>query len=161
MTYEQDRALMEGHRNAAAESYFQARPVLDARDIRRAYEAAYAKAWEDCSTSGLGAERYRKMRAWFLSDGKRSDIAPNGHICVTTEAMVDAGIDALPPASHPQAPVARPTHARASRKLWSCKTETEWVRDRTGPGRCSKHCGNEETCPSAAVPPPEQEQPNA
>lgn len=49
MTYEQDRALMEGHRNAATESYFQARPVLDARDIRRAYEAAYAKAWEDCS----------------------------------------------------------------------------------------------------------------
>jgi hypothetical protein len=47
------------------------------------------------------AQRYRKMRAWFVAEGRRSDITPNGHICIITAADVDAGVDALPPSQAP------------------------------------------------------------
>lgn len=45
------------------------------------------------------AARYRKMRAWFVRNPRLADIAPYGHMQVTTESVVDAGVDALPPFS--------------------------------------------------------------
>lgn len=42
-----------------------------------------------------GAARYRVMRDWFLRDGRRSEIAPHGHIKQVTTEDVDAGVDAI------------------------------------------------------------------
>lgn len=41
MTYEHDRALMEGARNSACDDYFSARPQIDTIDRRRVYEAGF------------------------------------------------------------------------------------------------------------------------
>lgn len=41
------------------------------------------------------AERYRKMRNWYLQGLPRSDIFEHGHICITTPEIVDNGIDAM------------------------------------------------------------------
>ncbi len=41
MTYEHDRALMEGARNSACDDYFSARPQIDNTDRRRVYEAGF------------------------------------------------------------------------------------------------------------------------
>jgi Lar family restriction alleviation protein len=67
------------------------------------------------------AQRYRKMRAWFVAEGRRSDITPNGHICIITAADVDAGVDALPPSQ-------APAGVEAAQQEWmSCATRAPWV----------------------------------
>ena len=40
------------------------------------------------------AARYEWLRAWYLRDGRRAEINPNGHIQIATPEMVDAAIDA-------------------------------------------------------------------
>jgi hypothetical protein len=40
------------------------------------------------------AARYEWLRDWYLRDGRRAEINPNGHIQITTPEMVDAAIDA-------------------------------------------------------------------
>lgn len=65
--YERDRALMEAHREGAADAYFKARhPMLDRLENRRVYEAAYAKAWAD--QQALSASLAKALQDYVSED---------------------------------------------------------------------------------------------
>lgn len=45
MSYEHDRAIMEGHMHTACDEYFNVRPQIDTNFARRVFEAGFARAW--------------------------------------------------------------------------------------------------------------------
>jgi Lar family restriction alleviation protein len=69
-------------------------PVI--RSMKRAPSAEVTPTPAQPSEDARDATRYRKMRAWFVREPRLADIAPHGHMQITTNAIVDAGVDALP-----------------------------------------------------------------
>lgn len=45
LTYEQQRAIRQGHEIAASDSYFDARPQIDNNDRRKVFEAGFERGW--------------------------------------------------------------------------------------------------------------------
>lgn len=69
MTDEYNRALMEGHLISASDEWFKARQALDFPEMRRLYEAAYKRAWED------HAAQHPSQSAGVVLQGDRDDLA--------------------------------------------------------------------------------------
>ena len=58
-----------------------------------AYERVNAELNAETEALRKGAERYRWLQQWYIEGRKRSEIHPDGHICFTTPAIMDAAID--------------------------------------------------------------------
>lgn len=50
LTYEQQRAIRQGHEIAASDSYFDARPQIDNNDRRKVFEAGFERGWDAART---------------------------------------------------------------------------------------------------------------
>lgn len=59
MTYETDRAIMEGAMNASCNEYFAARPQIDCIDRRRVFEAGFVRGY---GSSEIAAQLLQKLK---------------------------------------------------------------------------------------------------
>lgn len=84
---------------AELESIYQTRSIgqyYEARDqVERACFDLVRLHGPEIEAAVRDAERYRKFRAWYLRDGRRSEIDPVGHIRFTTPEIIDAALDAM------------------------------------------------------------------
>lgn len=69
MGYETEQAHREGARNAAEDTYFEARPQIDSRDRRRVFDAGFDRGWvardnEVTTLKGTMMELLEILRQW-------------------------------------------------------------------------------------------------
>lgn len=58
-----------------------------------AYEQVVQGLKAEVEALRKNADRYRWLQQWYIEGRKRSEIHPDGHICFTTPAIMDAAID--------------------------------------------------------------------
>lgn len=75
MNYEQQRALMEGERNGAADDYFAARPQTDNEDNRDLFAAGFVRGYGTavCKNETRDGVLVEMLRRWLLF---ASDVQP-------------------------------------------------------------------------------------
>jgi hypothetical protein len=95
--FERDHALMEAHRNDAAEAYFTARhPMLDTIANRRTFEAGFARAWNIRSEQEAG-RGYAAAPAGDLPDSLSPTVDLSAIANFKTDPALLAQIAALKP----------------------------------------------------------------